>query len=59
MVFLVFFLFFSLGQFFLVICCTWLHFGFTLASLGFWRLASGVWRLASGFWLLAFGFGFT
>ena len=46
--------FFSLGQLFLAICCTWLH----LASPGFWLLA-----LASlGFWpfwlsgLLTFGF---
>jgi len=39
--------FFSLGQLFLAICCTWLH----LASLGF------TWLLAFGFgftWLLAF-----
>jgi hypothetical protein len=45
------FVFFSLGQFFHVICFTWL----LLASLGFWRLASGFWL-----WLhLAFGlFGF-
>ena len=64
------FLFFSLEQFFHVICFTWLHLaslGFTwlhlaslwlhLASLGFWRLASGFWlwlHLALGF--LAFGF---
>ena len=51
-------------------CCTWLHFGFTLASLGFtWLLAFGLgfWLLALAslgpwlfvFWLLAFGVGFT
>jgi hypothetical protein len=64
-----FLLFFSLGQLFLVICCTWLHFGFTWLHLavgvrprafGFWLLALaslGPWFLA--FWLLGVGFGFS